>query len=61
MARHAAFAAGLARLFSRPLVRRALLVRRFAALAGNLALFPSIHRREAAVFFGHGESSWADP
>src|SRR5204863_5086791 len=38
MACHPALAAGLARLFTRPLVRGAFLVRRFPALAGNLAL-----------------------
>src|ERR1700757_2015897 len=38
MAGHAALAAGLARLFARPLVSGALLVRRLAALARDLAL-----------------------
>src|SRR5688572_30362346 len=53
MARHAAFAAGLARFFAGPLMGRALLVRCFAALAGNLALLGAVHRRESAILFSH--------
>src|SRR5713101_5771380 len=53
MARHSALAACLACLVGRPFVRRALLVRGSATLAGDLALFVPIHRREAAILFGH--------
>src|SRR5688572_17100415 len=53
MARHAALAAGLARFFAGPLMSRALLVRCFAALAGNLALLGTVHRRESAILFSH--------
>ena len=53
MARHPALAARLACLFARPLVGRALLMRGFAALAGDLALLTPIHRRKSAIFFCH--------
>ena len=48
-----AFAAGRLCLLASPLVRRALLVGRPAALAGNLSLFISVHRRKAAIFGSH--------
>src|SRR2546430_7489129 len=53
VARHAALATGLARFLARPLVRRALLVRRLSALAGDLALLVPVHRRKATIFFCH--------
>jgi len=53
MARHAAFAAGLARFLRRPLVRGALLVRRLAALARDLALLVPVHRCKATILFSH--------
>jgi hypothetical protein len=34
-------------------VSAALLVRRLSALAGDVALFAAVHRREAAIFFSH--------
>jgi hypothetical protein len=53
MTRHSAFAAGFTSFFARPLVRRSFLMRCFASLAGDLALFPSIHRSKSAVLFCH--------
>src|SRR5262245_62816260 len=53
VARHAALAAGLARLLRRPLVRGALLVRRLAAFARDLSLLVPIHRRKATILFSH--------
>ena len=53
MARHPALAAGLTRFLTRPLVRRPFLVSGLAALAGDLALFVSIHRSKSAIFLGH--------
>jgi hypothetical protein len=51
--REATFAASRLCLFTSPFVRGALLVRGSAALAGNLSLFISIHRRKAAIFGSH--------
>ena len=48
-----AFAAGRLCLLAGPFVRRALFVGRPAALAGNLSLFISVHRRKAAIFGSH--------
>src|SRR5687767_13357174 len=53
MTRHSTFAAGFPCLFAGPLVSRALGVRRFAALAGNLALLLAVHRGESAILFCH--------
>ena len=53
MARHPALAAGFARFLARPLVRGALLVRRLAALARNLALLVAVHRSKSAILFCH--------
>lgn len=54
MTRNAPFAPRVPRLFARPLVGRALLMRRLAPLAGDLPLLASIHRRESAIFLRHG-------
>src|SRR5581483_4767206 len=56
MTRHAALAPRLTRFLARPLVSGAFLMRRFATLAGNLALLRSIHRRKSAIFFCHAPS-----
>ena len=53
VARNAALAAGVPRLFTRPLVRRTLLMGRLAALAGDLTLLGAIHRGKSAIFLGH--------
>ena len=53
VAGHSTFAAGLARLFTRPLVRGALLVRRFSALARDLALLVPLHRRKSPILCCH--------
>src|SRR5580765_1132054 len=53
MAGHPALAAGFARFFARPLVRGALLVRRFSTLAGNLALLDTFHRGESTILCCH--------
>ena len=53
MTGHAALATRLTRFVARPLVSRALLMRGFAALARNLALFVSVHRCKSAIFCGH--------
>src|SRR4029079_14249644 len=53
MARHPALAPGFARFLTGPLVRRAFLMRGLAALARNLALLHSIHRRKSTIFFCH--------
>src|SRR5258708_1119804 len=52
-----ALATRVTRLFTRPLVRSALLMRGLAALAGDLALLSPIHRRKSSVFFRHDASS----
>src|SRR5690242_10355038 len=52
-ARRAALAAGRARFLAGPLVGGSLLVCRPAALAGDLALFVSIHRGKTAILFRH--------
>ena len=57
VAGESAFAAGVPGLLARPLMGRALLMRRLAALAGNLTLLGPIHRRKSAVFLGHCGSS----
>src|SRR5260221_9544651 len=57
MAGDPALAAGVARLFARPFVRRPLLVRGLAALARDFALFGSIHRCKPTIFFCHDPSS----
>src|SRR5262249_61282564 len=54
MARHATLAAGLARLFARPLVRRPLLMRGLAALARDLSLLVPVHRRKSTILFCQG-------
>ena len=53
MARHPALATRFTRLFARPLVRGPFLMRGFAALARNLALFAPVHRRKSTILFGH--------
>src|SRR6266550_1991366 len=53
MAGHPALASGFARFLACPLVGRALLVRRFAAFAGDLALLRAVHRSESAILFSH--------
>jgi hypothetical protein len=53
MAGDAALSAGVARLFTGPLVRGALLVRGLAPLARNLPLLGPIHRCKSAIFLGH--------
>jgi hypothetical protein len=50
----AAFAAGQPCLFARPLVRDALGVRGFAALARDLAALGSIQQCETSEMFCHG-------
>jgi hypothetical protein len=53
MTRHPALAPRLTRFLARPLVSGSLLMRGLAALACNLALLASIHRRESTILFGH--------
>ena len=53
MARHPALAARFTRFFAGPLVRGPFLMRGLAALARNLALLASIHRRKSTILFGH--------
>ena len=53
VAGNAALPAGVPRLFTRPLVRRTLLMGRLAALAGYLTLLGTIHRGKTAIFLGH--------
>src|SRR5437773_5018601 len=53
MAGHPAFAAGLARFFTRPLVRGALLVRRLAPLTRDLALLVPLHRGKSTILCCH--------
>ena len=53
MARHPALAARFTRFFAGPLVRGPFLMRGLAALARNLALFASVHRRKSTILFGH--------
>src|SRR6187551_2898437 len=53
VARHPALAPGFAGFLARPLVRRALLVRRLASLARDLPLFGAVHRCESAILFCH--------
>src|SRR5262249_17032889 len=53
VARDTALAAGVARLFTRPLMRGALLVGSFPSLARNLTLLGPIHRSKPAIFLGH--------
>src|SRR2546430_6196783 len=55
MAGHPAFAAGLARFFTRPLVRGALLVRRLAPLTRDLAL----DRKSTRLNSSHSQISYA--
>src|SRR5258708_13238970 len=53
MAGHSTLAARLARFFAGPLVRSALLMRSFPALAGDVALLVPVLRSKAAIFFCH--------
>jgi hypothetical protein len=53
MARHPALASRFTRFLARPLVRGSFLMRGLAALARNLALFASVHRRKSSILFGH--------
>jgi len=53
MTRQPTFAARVARLFTRPLVRITFLMRSLATLAGNLFLLAAIHGRKSAIFFCH--------
>src|SRR5262249_35421324 len=53
MAGHAALSARLACFPTRPFVRGALLVRRFPALARDLALLVAVHRCKATILFCH--------
>jgi hypothetical protein len=49
----AAFATCRAGFLATPLMRTTFLVRNLAALAGNLALLLTVHRREPSIFFAH--------
>src|SRR5215510_451414 len=57
MTRHSALAASFSRLLAGPLVRRPLLMCSLPALAGDLALLGSVHRRKTAILFCHVSSS----
>src|SRR5258705_9894023 len=50
---HPAFSSRFTSFLARPLVSRALLVRRFSAFARDFPLFGSIHRSKSTVLFCH--------
>jgi len=52
-ARHAALSAGLTRFLTAPFVSGSSQVRRFPALAGNLTLLGTVHRRKTAILYTH--------
>jgi hypothetical protein len=57
--RQPALATGGLRFLSRPLVSGTFFVRGAAALARNLALLVTVHRRKPAIFNSHGISAVA--
>ena len=64
MARHATLASRFPSFLARPLMGRALGMRRLAALAGDLALLLPVHRGESAILFCHADllhASFAAP